>query len=180
MAGVYAPTAGVVTTRGRISAMIELGAGLDGELTGRENIHLLSAFLARPAAETRRRVEPILEFAGLGEFADVPIKYYSAGMQLRLGFSIATDDQPEILLLDELFAGGDAEFLARARERMRALIRGSAILVLVSHDTGLLREFCDVGIVVSRGAVSPIQPIGQAVDAYLAATTPAPPAPASS
>jgi ABC-type polysaccharide/polyol phosphate transport system ATPase subunit len=167
MAGVYAPTRGVVATRGDIAALLELGVGLDDELTGRENIYLFSALLGRGPRETRARVASILDFAGVGDFADVPLKYYSSGMRLRLAFAAATDGRPHVLLLDEVFSCGDADFVARAGERMRSLVREASILVLVSHDMALLQEHCDSAVVVRGGAVSPPMPVPAAVERYL-------------
>jgi ABC-type polysaccharide/polyol phosphate transport system ATPase subunit len=140
--GVYRPTIGRVLVQGRISALIELGAGFNPELSGAENILLSGTLLGFSPREMRVKTDRILEFAGLEESRNTPTKYYSSGMLLRLAFSIATDIEPEILLLDEIFAVGDAEFSKRAMQRMRELLDTSHIAVIVSHNLTLVQEFC--------------------------------------
>lgn len=151
--GIYYPTTGRVHVAGRIAPLIELGAGFNLELSGIENIFLNGALLGFSPDQMRRKVDGIIEFAGLGNFAATPIKYYSSGMLLRLGFSIATDIEPEVLLVDELFAGGDAEFVDRAKQRMNKLLDSSHIVVLVSHDLNLIAQMCNRVIWLDHGGV---------------------------
>lgn len=151
--GIYRPSGGRVTVRGRISSLIEMGAGLNMELSGEENIYLLGALHGRSRREVRERVEAILGFAELGGDRYMPIKYYSHGMRLRLAFATATDFRPEVLLVDEVFAGGDLSFVRRARERMKSLIDASELLVMVSHNLGLVREMCTRCVWLEQGRV---------------------------
>jgi len=151
--GVYRPTSGHVAVRGRVSALIELGAGFNPELSGSENILLSGIFLGFKPKEMKDKTEQILDFAGLQEFRDTPIKYYSSGMLLRLAFAIATDINPEILLIDEIFGAGDAEFAGRAMTRMRQLLDTAHIAVLVSHNLTLVQEFCTRALWLRAGAI---------------------------
>jgi len=153
ISGIYHPTLGTVRVVGAIAPLIELGAGLNMELSGLENIFLMGALLGFGPKIMNAKVEDILEFAGLQEFAATPIKYYSTGMLLRLAFSIATDVHPEILLVDEVFAGGDAEFVQRATARMRELMDNSNIVVLVSHSMNLIRDMTSRAIWIELGRV---------------------------
>ena len=153
ISGIYHPTAGMVRVTGNIAPLIELGAGLNPELSGRENVYLMGALLGFGPGIMETKVEGILHFAGLEEFAGTPIKYYSTGMLLRLAFSIATDVDPEILLVDEVFAGGDAEFVQKATQRMRRLMDASHIVFMVSHDMNLVRNMCSRVIWIEQGRI---------------------------
>jgi len=153
MLGVYRATSGEVSVRGRVSALLELGAGFNLELSAPENILLTGAFLGFGPKDMRGKTDRILEFAGLTASRDVPVKYYSSGMLLRLAFSIATDIEPEILLLDEIFGVGDAEFAQRALARMQRLLDASHIAVLVSHDLRLVETFCTRVVWLRAGAI---------------------------
>ena len=140
IAGILPPTQGHVVVRGHVAAMIELGAGFSPDLTGRENIVLYGSLLGRPPALMRERLEEIAAWAELTEYLDVPIRTYSSGMLARLAFAICTDTSPDVLIVDEILAVGDAEFSVRSGERMDALMRGGAAVVLVSHDLPALAE----------------------------------------
>jgi ABC-type polysaccharide/polyol phosphate transport system ATPase subunit len=153
MLGVYRATVGCVLVRGRVSALLELGAGFNHELSAPENVALTGAFLGYGPKEMSSKTDRILDFAGLTESRAVPVKYYSSGMLLRLAFSIATDIEPEILLLDEIFGVGDAEFAQRALARMRHLLDASHIAVLVSHDLALVQTFCTRVLWLRAGAI---------------------------
>jgi len=153
IAGIYKPTRGRLRVVGRLAPLLELGAGMNPELSGLENILLNGALLGYGAVEMRRKAPEILEFAGLTEFAQTPLKYYSTGMSLRLGFSVATDIDPEVLVIDEIFAGGDAEFVIRAKDRMRRLMDASKIVVIVSHDLSLIQDLCDRTIWLDKGKI---------------------------
>lgn len=153
MSGIYHPTRGTIRVRGRISPLIELGAGFNIELSARENILLNGAFLGFSRSQMMEKTEAILDFAELHESGDMPIKYYSSGMMLRLAFSIATDVEPEILLIDEIFGAGDASFVGRATERMHALLDNSHIAVFVSHNLQLIQDMCTRAIWLDHGRI---------------------------
>ncbi len=151
--GVYEPTAGRIHVAGKVAPLIELGAGFNPELSGQENIFLNGALLGFGPAEMKQKVDRIIEFAGLAEFAQTPIKYYSTGMLLRLAFSVATDVNPEILIVDEVFAGGDVEFVHKARNRMGELMDNSHVVILVSHELHLIRQLCNRAIWLDHGSI---------------------------
>ncbi|HTL53971.1 MAG TPA: ABC transporter ATP-binding protein [Planctomycetota bacterium] len=169
LARIYQPTAGRIVINGRLAALIEIGSGFDPELTAYENILLGGSLLGRPVREMRSRSDAIIDFAGIREFADVPIKYYSTGMNLRLAFALATDVEPEILLLDEMFAGGDLDFQARAKTRMEALVEKTKIMVLVSHDGNLIRQYCTEVMWLEHGRIRQHGPVDEVLNAYAAA-----------
>ncbi len=168
IAGVYAPAHGTVRVTGRVAPLVELATGLNMELSGVENILLLGSLLGHPPEVMLARAPAILEFAGLREFAEAPMKSYSTGMISRLSFSIATNVDPQILLLDEVFAGGDAEFVPRATERMHELMDASHIVVFVSHSLRLVRELTDRTLWIEHGRVVQDGPTGEVCDAYAA------------
>jgi len=150
---IYEPIAGNVITKGVIAPLLEIGAGFHPEYTGRENIHLNAALLGHRAKEIRDFEQKIIEFSELEEFIDTPVKYYSTGMYLRLGFSVATAVTPDILIMDEMFAGGDKSFLKKASEKMHELMDTTSIMILVSHDMELIQKFCDRVIWLDHGIV---------------------------
>ena len=143
ISGIYKPTKGSIHIDGRLSCLIEIGAGFDPELTGRENILVNCLISGFSKKEIRQKEEEIIEFSELREFIDTPIKYYSTGMGLRLGFSIATTINPEILILDELFAAGDIGFIEKATARMHQIISKANIFITVSHDHNLIKSLCN-------------------------------------
>jgi ABC-type polysaccharide/polyol phosphate transport system ATPase subunit len=153
IAGIYPPDNGRIHVLGRMTPLIEVGTGFDLEMSGRENIYLNGALLAHSKDEMRLREKPIIEFAGLEEFIDMPIKYYSSGMLGRLAFSIATMIEPEILLVDEIFSTGDAQFVGKATERMLKLFDHSQIVMMVSHNTHQIMQLCNRVIVMKKGEV---------------------------
>lgn len=150
---IYEPSQGRVRVQGRLAPLLEVGAGFHPEFTGRENIHLNGAILGYSPKQLRDIEAEIIAFSELEPHIDMPVKYYSTGMYLRLAFSVATAVAPEILILDELFAGGDSSFVERATERMTQLIDRSSIMVLVSHDDSLLAKFCNRVIWLEHGQV---------------------------
>lgn len=164
---IYEPSIGRVRVEGSIAPLLEIGAGFHSEFTGRENIYLNGAILGYEH-KLLREIEPeVIAFAELQEFIDMPVKYYSTGMYLRLAFSLATAVQPEILILDEMFAGGDATFVERATQRMTDMIDRANIMVLVSHDTNHLQKFCNRVIWLDHGTVKQDGPAEQVLAAYL-------------
>ncbi len=150
---IYEPTTGKVSVNGHIAPLLEVGAGFQGEFTGRENIYFNGAILGYSKDQLRDIEQEVIEFAELQEFIDTPVKYYSTGMYMRLAFSLATTVRPDILILDELFVGGDASFVKRGQERMNKMIDHSSVMVLVSHDQSLLRSLCDRFIWLDHGKV---------------------------
>jgi ABC-type polysaccharide/polyol phosphate transport system ATPase subunit len=174
IARVLPPTMGRVIVRGLVAPVIELGSGLNPELTGYENIVLYGAILGREPKHMRRRAREIAEWAGLTDFLDVPVRSYSSGMLARLAFAVATETRPEIVLLDEVLAVGDAEFHARSAMRMLAMIeRGTAVL-LVSHALEQLGQIVERVVWLEAGGVRMDGPAPEVIAAYLeevAATT---------
>src|SRR5207245_601381 len=151
LAGVYEPTAGRVTIEGRVSPLFNTSPGLDIEDTGYENIHTCGLFLGMTRQEILRKASEIGEATGLGDYLALPVRTYSTGMIMRLGFAIATAIDPEILLLDEGLGAGDARFAEGAKRRVDALISRSHILVLASHDQGLIRSMCNRALLLVSG-----------------------------
>jgi ABC-type polysaccharide/polyol phosphate transport system ATPase subunit len=151
IAGVYIPTSGEVAVNGSIAPLIELGAGFHHELTGRENILLNGLLLGLSKRDVMKRESQIIEFAELGEFIDVPVKQYSSGMYMRLAFAIATEVNPDILLIDEILAVGDGEFRRKCFERIEQFRTLGKTILFVSHDLGSVRQFCDRVLLLHGG-----------------------------
>lgn len=157
IARVLRPTSGTVYVRGRVAPLLELGAGFEFELTGRENIYLNGTILGFSKRHIDSRIDHIIEFAGLRDFIDVPVRTYSTGMVARLGFAIAADERPDILIVDEILSVGDAEFQTRSFERIQSFQAEGTTILLVSHGLGKVEEMCsrvmwlDHGEVVSLG-----------------------------
>lgn len=168
---IYPPTSGTVRHRGFLVPLLEVGIGFNMELSGLENIFLTGAIMGFSRAEMERRVDSILAFSELRDFADTPIKYYSSGMAQRLAFSIATDIEPEILLLDEVFSVGDIHWVEKARTRMQTLIDRSGILVLVSHDMKLIDQYCTRAIWLHGGRIAADGKPAEIIERYRASTT---------
>lgn len=156
MAGIYPPTDGTVIRRGRIVPVIELGSTFQPTLTGRENIRLYAAALGVPKREAYEHMDAILAFSGVEEFADTPLKYYSSGMKSRLAFSIAMSAHPDVLLLDEILAVGDAEFALQCQERLDAFRNGGGTMVLASHNLEAVRKLCHRAVWLEGGSVRAI------------------------
>lgn len=167
VAGIYPPTAGACVVRGSVVPLIEMGAGFHAEMTGLENIRLNAALLGVGPREIRAKVDSILDFAGLREFAALPLKYYSSGMASRLAFAVATEVHPDILLIDEALSVGDAAFVERAKTRLRQLLDRSNVVVVVSHDPKALREICTRGVWLDRGRLRADGPVDEVIEAYL-------------
>ncbi len=168
IAGIYPPTTGRIQIAGTVAPLSHLGAGFNGELSARENVILYGALLGHGRRRMEARVDPILRFAGVRRFAHMPVKYFSTGMALRLGFAVATDILPEILLVDEIFSGGDTAFRRRATQRMEKLIDTAKILVMVSHNLDLVRAQCTRAILLEQGQIVADGDTAAVIDAYLA------------
>ena len=165
--GTYSPDRGKVTLRGRVGSLIAAGAGFSPMLSGRENIHINGLLLGLTPAQIRRRFDDIVSFAGLEEFIDMPVRNYSSGMTVRLGFSIATNSIPDILLVDEVLAVGDLAFQKRCFDRMLNIRRQGATIILVSHSVGAIWSMCDHGLFLNKGVSSgkiPVADVGRLYD----------------
>lgn len=168
IAGIYRPSAGTISTTGRITAVIELGAGFHPELTGAENIALYAAVLGLTRRELLERFDEIVEFAEMRDFLETPLKYYSSGMEARLAFSVAICLQPDTLLLDEVLAVGDQAFRARCLDRLRAFHARGGTLLLVSHELDQIQELCTRGVWLRAGQVVLDADIASVLAAYRA------------
>jgi ABC-type polysaccharide/polyol phosphate transport system ATPase subunit len=153
IAGVYRPTSGRVTVNGTVAPLLELGAGMHGELTGRENIILNGLLMGYSKAEMVSKQEQIIDFAEIDEFIDTPLKQYSSGMYMRLAFAVATEVDPEILIIDEILAVGDMKFAAKCLDRIDQFRRSNKTILLVSHGLGVVRTTCDRAIILEHGQV---------------------------
>jgi ABC-type polysaccharide/polyol phosphate transport system ATPase subunit len=166
IAGLIIPQAGHVSTSGRIAPMIELGAGFDFELSGRENIELSCMLMGLSRREVADRMSAIIDFSDLDSFIDSPIKNYSSGMIARLGFACATAIDPEILLVDEVLAVGDANFARKCLHRIESLREKGTTVVLVTHDMKAVTQFCDRAILISSGEIRHDGPVAQAISMH--------------
>ena len=169
LAGILRPDGGEVVVDGRLAALIEVGAGFHGDLTGRENVYLNGAILGMNRDEIRSKLDAIVAFAGIGRFLDMPVKRYSSGMYARLGFSIAAHVDPDVLLVDEVLSVGDAVFRLRCLDRMRRLVADGTALVFVTHDLDQMRSICRRALVLERGEATFAGRAQDAVGHYLSA-----------
>jgi len=161
------PTTGWAQVTGRVGSLLEVGTGFHPELTGRENVFLNGAILGMRRAEIRRRFDEIVEFAGMERFLDTPVKRYSSGMQVRLAFAVAAHLEPEILLVDEVLAVGDAAFQRKSLAKMAEVARAGSTVVFVSHNLATIQALCERAILLERGSVVDDAPVEQAVTSYL-------------
>jgi lipopolysaccharide transport system ATP-binding protein len=166
IAGLYPVSSGRVEVQGGVRSLFDLSLGFEPDATGRENILYRGLLLGLTPAFMRVKEAEIVDFAGLGGFIDYPIKTYSAGMQVRLAFAISTAVGGDVLLLDEVIGAGDANFMAKARQRIQMLVDQAEILVLASHDFAALGSLCTRGLVFHHGEIIFDGPIGSAVEAY--------------
>ncbi|HLY15072.1 MAG TPA: ABC transporter ATP-binding protein [Candidatus Limnocylindrales bacterium] len=153
LAGIITPSEGVIDVRGHVSSLLMLGAGFDQELTGRENITLVGAFMGIDHREMAERSVKMIDFADIGQFIDAPVKTYSSGMRARLGFAIATNVDPDVLLLDEVLATGDQVFREKSMARVHELARAAKAIVLVTHDMNWVSEFCNRAMLLEQGRI---------------------------
>jgi lipopolysaccharide transport system ATP-binding protein len=164
--GVFAPDAGQVRLRGRVGALIAAGAGFSPVLTGRENIYVSASLLGLSRRDIHERLDEILAFADVGDFLDAPLRHYSSGMQVRLGFAIAALSQPEVLLIDEALAVGDMRFQKKCYEHLHRLKRQGTAILLVSHSMGAVWALCDQGLLLERGRIAAAGPVEEVIRAY--------------
>lgn len=166
ISGIIKPQEGCVEVKGNIVPMLELGSGFDIEMSGRENIFLNGAILGYSKEYLLSRYDDIIAFSELGEFLDVPVRNYSSGMLMRLAFSIAAMVNPEILIVDEILAVGDANFQAKSRKRMLELMTGGTTVLFVSHNLDQIRDMCDKVVWLDHGQVKMIGSTQEVCDAY--------------
>src|SRR5215472_6162483 len=168
LAKITYPTAGRVRTRGRIAALLEVGAGFHEELTGRENIYLNGSIMGMRKKEVDTKLEAIVEFSGMQRFIDTPIKRYSSGMRSRLGFAVAAHLEPDVLIVDEVLAVGDAAFQKKCINAMHELRGGGRTVLFVSHNMAAVENLCSRGIWIANGSVRLDGPTHSVIEAYMA------------
>jgi len=151
LAGIYEPSCGQIEVTGRVSSMLDIMHGIEAECTGYENIMMRGLMLGLNKDEIKAKTQDIADFSRLGDYLDMPVRTYSSGMMVRLAFAISSSIQPDILLIDEVFGAGDADFMASARTRMISLLNNSRIVVFASHSPELIQEFCNKVLVLNAG-----------------------------
>lgn len=166
LAGVLTPTTGSVTVKGTIAPLIEVGAGFDPELTARENIYLNGAILGYSKAFIEQKFDSIIEFAELKDFVNVPVKNFSSGMYARLGFSIATAVQPDILIVDEVLSVGDFRFQQKCEERISKMIKEGVTILLVSHDISMIERLCNKVLWLDHGKMKKLGKTAEVCEEY--------------
>jgi len=166
LTGIYTPDRGSVDINGNIAALLELGAGFHAELSGTENIYLNGSILGMSKKEIDSKFDSIVEFAGLEQFIDTPVKNFSSGMVVRLGFSIATHVEPEVLLIDEILAVGDQAFQRKSTEKIEQFRRDGRTILVVSHSLGLVQQLCDTVVWLEKGHVKMIGPATDVIAEY--------------
>ncbi len=171
LAGIYEPVLGRLRVKGSLNALLDPNLGMNLDLTGRENILLRGLYNGLPRSAVPRLEEDVIEFAGLADFIDLPVRIYSAGMVVRLGFALATAIKPQILLMDEWFLAGDASFLEKARQRLEEMVRGADILVLSSHQVDIVESWCTRVLWLDQGHVLADGPAEEVLDRYRGAVT---------
>jgi ABC-type polysaccharide/polyol phosphate transport system ATPase subunit len=167
IAGVYRPTSGRVQVSGTLAPLIELGTGFHHELTGRENILLNGLLMGYSKREMENRERSIIDFAEIGEFIDAPVKQYSSGMYMRLAFAVATEVDPDILLLDEILAVGDASFRQKCFERIEAFRQAGKTIVFVTHDMQQVQKYCDRAVLLEKGEIMAQGETDEVIKAYM-------------
>ena len=167
LAGIYEPVAGRVTVDGSLNALLDTQLGMNGELTGRENILLRGLYNGLSKPRIRQLEEDVANFAELGEFLELPVRFYSSGMVVRLGFALATAINPQVLLMDEWFMAGDARFLSKAMARLENVVQGAEILVLSSHSNQAIQQWCTRALWLDHGRIKADGPVAQVMDAYM-------------
>jgi ABC-2 type transport system ATP-binding protein/lipopolysaccharide transport system ATP-binding protein len=166
IAGIYEPERGVVRTRGRISPMFDVSLGIDAELSGYDNIRIRGLLLGLSPRAIEQHLPDIAEFTELGGYLDMPVRTYSAGMILRLGFAVATCFEPEILLMDEWILAGDAHFLGRAELRIKRFVERASVLVLSSHNLDICGRWCTKALWLDQGQVRAFGPVDEVIADY--------------
>lgn len=166
ISGVFKPTEGSLSVKGVIAPMIELGAGFDMQYTGAENIFLYGAVLGYPRKLMEEKFDEIVKFSELKDFIDVPLKNYSSGMKVRLGFAIATIVSPDVLILDEVLSVGDAKFKKKSEKKILSMIEGGTTVLFVSHNADQIRRICDTAIILEHGKLIADGPVDEVLKKY--------------
>ena len=167
LSGIMKPTRGKIEVNGRLSALIEVGAGFHQDLTGRENVFLNGVILGMSRAEIRSKFDEIVEFSGLQDFIDTPVKRYSSGMFARLGFSVAVHMEPDILIIDEVLSVGDFVFQSKGVEKMRAVLKSGATVIFVSHNLRAVADLCDRALLMKKGQLVEDGPTSHVIHTYM-------------
>src|SRR6185436_20132984 len=167
LSGIMVPTRGSIEVNGRLSALIEVGAGFHSDLTGRENVFLNGVILGMSRDEVRRKFDEIVEFSGLAQFIDTPVKRYSSGMYARLGFSVAAHLDPDILVIDEVLSVGDHAFQARSLAKMRSVLQSGATVIFVSHNLHAVADLCGRTLLLSKGTMLHDGPTSEVIHTYM-------------
>lgn len=167
LSGIYEPTSGSITTYGKIAPLLELGAGFDKNYTGKNNIYLNGAFLSMEESFINEKYDEIIEFSELGEFINYPVKNYSSGMRAKLGFSIATMIDPDILIIDEILSVGDIKFKKKSAKKINSMMKDGVTVLLVSHSISQIRKICDKCIWIENGRIAMEGDANEVCDAYL-------------
>lgn len=168
LAKIYYPEKGTITAQGKVAALLEVGSGFHPELSGRENIYLNGSILGMSRKEVTRKFDDIVAFSGVEQFIDQPVKNYSSGMYVRLGFSVAIHVDPDVLVVDEVLAVGDADFQEKCRQKFVEFKRAGKTVILVSHSMGQVEEMCDHAAWLSHGNLVESGPAESTIKAYLA------------
>ena len=168
ISGVLTPSNGQITRPVATAALLELGAGFQPDMTGRENIYLNSSILGRSKKDTENAIDDIIDFSGISEFIDTPVKFFSSGMYARLGFSIAIHTDPELLLVDEVLAVGDEPFQKKCLDRIQSMQKEGRTIILVTHDTNTVAQFCDTAVALDHGTVLAKGDTTSVINAYRA------------
>lgn len=166
LARIYEPTAGQLRVDGKVYPLLDLMHGIEQEFTGYENIFIRGTILNIPRQQIKKHIKEIAELTGLGDYLAMPVRTYSSGMKVRLAFAISTSILPDILLIDEIFAAGDADFMAKARKRMVSLLNKSNIVIIATHADGLIREFCNKALLLEGGRIKYFGPVETALQIY--------------
>ena len=175
ISGIYRPSEGIVKSRGQLFLLAGIRIGFTGNLTGRENAYLYGSILGHSKQKMDELMPSIIEFSELHEYIDMPLRTYSSGMTARLGFSVATAVQPEILLIDEVLAVGDQEFKERSKERILDMVDNAGTVVIVSHSFGLLKNICDRLILLENGLIKASGDPTHVIEVYHGRAEPEPP-----
>jgi len=170
VAGILQPSRGSLAVHGRVSALLELGAGFNPEFTGRDNVYLNGSILGLSTRQIDQRYADIADFAEIGDFIDAPVKQYSSGMYMRLAFSVATEIDPAILLIDEILAVGDVPFQQKCFERIQNFRKAGKTILLVSHTMQEVSQYCDRAILIERGSIAADGRPDEVIEIYRSST----------
>lgn len=166
LSGIYEPTRGSADVRGRVAPVFDLGVGMDPEISGMENIIIRGLFLGQTRKQMKEKLDDIADFTELGDYLHMPLRTYSTGMRVRLALGVVTSIEPEILLLDEGIGAVDSAFMAKARDRLTALVERSGLLVFASHSNEFLAQLCDTALWIDHGEIRKVGLVDEVVEAY--------------